>query len=83
MYPGCSRGRTKYAGFVHEFAVNTSLPGVPRVILAHSCIARCFWIVVCLLCTTVFVVGVSDLLRSYFSYPKKVKTYRTPRSIKG
>ena len=49
-----------------------SLPGVPRVILARSPVARCLWVLVCLSCTTMFIIGATDLLRNYFSYPKKV-----------
>jgi len=53
-----------------------TLPGVPRVILARSRVARWFWIVVCLSCTTMFLFGVTDLLHTYFSYPKKVNSRR-------
>ena len=42
------------------------------MILARSRAARCFWIVVCLSCTAMFIIGATDLLRNYFSYPKKV-----------
>ena len=52
-----------------------SLPGVPRVILARSRVARCLWVFVCLSCTSMFIIGAKDLLRNYFSYPKKVSNF--------
>lgn len=58
--------------FAQSFAEGTSLPGIPRVILAESRISCVFWIIVCLVCASMFLWGLSDIMTLYFSYPKKV-----------
>ena len=59
-----------------EFAEHTSLPGVPRVIQAPNRWSQLFWVVVCLACAIAFFVGLSDLLKRYFAYDKKVSLLR-------
>jgi len=63
---------SNYGDIVQSFAEDTSLPGLPRVILARSRLSRYFWLVICLTCAISFGVGLFQLLQRYFSYPKKV-----------
>jgi len=57
---------------LQRFADSTTMHGVPKVILARSAVTRCIWSVVCLLAGGIFCVQMTEVLRRYFSYPKKV-----------
>lgn len=46
--------------------------GVPRLIRAKSTTARLFWMFVCLVAMSFFCVELAQLLRKYYSFPKKV-----------
>ena len=62
--------KAKY--ILENFAKQTTLHGVPKVILARSPITRCFWSFVCVTAGAIFCVQISEVLRRFFSYPKKV-----------
>ena len=58
---------------LERFAGDTSLLGVPRAILAASKLSRLFWVVVCVSCMLAFIIGCSEQMMIYFSYPKQVR----------
>jgi len=55
-----------------NFASRTSLHGVPKVIEARSAISRCIWSVICITASLMFAVQMSEVLRRFFNFPKKV-----------
>jgi len=55
-----------------NFANRTSLHGVPKVIEARSAVSRCIWAVICVTASLIFAVQISEVLRRFFSFPKKV-----------
>jgi len=46
--------------------------GVPNAIRAHSLTGRVFWSLVCVVAASIFGFQLTQLLRKYFSYPRKV-----------
>jgi len=62
----------KASGILHDFAGRTSLHGVPKVIEARSAVSRWVWCVICVAASVVFAVQISEVLRRYLSFPKKV-----------
>lgn len=46
--------------------------GVPNAIRAHSVSGRVFWCIVCVTAACIFGFQLTQLLRKYFSYPRKV-----------
>jgi Amiloride-sensitive sodium channel len=64
-----------YDDIVQTLVEKTSLPGVPRVILARSRLSRYFWIFACLTCAISFGVGIFQLLERYFRYQKKASDF--------
>ena len=69
------------ASLLHRFARHTSMHGVPRLIRARSPVARLFWLLVCLIATSLFCVELTQLLRKYFSYPKRVSIEVVPLAM--
>jgi len=62
----------KASDILLNFASRTSLHGVPKVIEARSAVSRCIWIVICVTASLIFAVQISQVLRRFFSFPKKV-----------
>jgi len=57
---------------LRNFAGQTSLHGVPKIIAARSTASRCIWTLICLTSSLIFVVQITDVVRRYLSYPTKV-----------
>ena len=57
---------------LNEFAANTSMHGVPRIIKAGSVPTRVLWSSICLAAFGMFLWQSTILLQRYCSYPKKV-----------
>ena len=57
---------------LESFANQTTMHGVPKVILAKSPFIRFFWSMVCITAGAIFCFQISEVLRRFFSYPKKV-----------
>ena len=66
---------SNFGDIITTFAEETSLPGLPRVILARSKLSRYFWLIICLTCAISFGVGIYELLVRYFSYQKKASQF--------
>ena len=62
----------KASDILSNFASRTSLHGVPNVIKARSPVSRCIWAVICITASLIFAVQISEVLRRFFSFPKKV-----------
>jgi len=62
----------KAADILLKFANRTSLHGVPKVIEARSPVSRCIWAVICITASLIFAVQISEVLRRFFNFPKKV-----------
>jgi len=62
----------KASDILLNFANRTSLHGVPKVIEARSAVSRCIWAVICITASLIFAVQISEVLRRFFSFPKKV-----------
>nr|AWC68058.1 DEG/ENaC family ion channel ENaC6 [Platynereis dumerilii] len=64
-----------------NFAVSTTMHGVPKVINAKSAMARLFWSIVCLAAGSMFCLQMSEVLTRYYSYPKKVTVEVVPTPV--
>jgi len=64
--------RKSLVAIVHRFGGKTSMHGVPNAIRAHSMTGRVFWCIVCITAACIFGFQLTQLLRKYFSYPRKV-----------
>ena len=64
--------RRSLVAIVHRFGRQTSMHGVPNAIRARSVTGRIFWSLVCILAACTFAFQLTQLLRKYFSYPRKV-----------
>ena len=62
----------KASDILLNFANRTSLHGVPKVIEARSAVSRCIWAVICVTASVIFAVQISEVLRRFLSFPKKV-----------
>jgi len=62
----------KASTILQNFASQTTLHGVPKVIVARSAVARCIWATICFAAGLVFMVQIAEVLRRFLSYPKKV-----------
>jgi len=62
----------KASDILLNFANRTTLHGVPKVIEARSAVSRCIWAVICITASLIFAVQISEVLRRFFSFPKKV-----------
>jgi len=62
----------KVSDILLNFASRTSLHGVPKVIEARSAVSRCIWSVICITASLIFAVQISQVLRRFLSFPKKV-----------
>jgi len=62
----------KASDILLKFANRTSLHGVPKVIEARSAVSRCIWSVICITASLIFAVQISEVLRRFLSFPKKV-----------
>lgn len=60
---------------IHRFGRHTSMHGLPNVIHAKSTSARVIWCLVCLSAACMFGLQLTQLLRRYFSFPRKVYDY--------
>jgi len=65
-------GRKSLVTIVHRFGRQTSMHGVPNAIRAHSVTGRVFWSLVCITAASIFAFQLTQLLRKYFAYPRKV-----------
>ena len=65
-------GRRSMVSIIHRFGRQTSMHGVPNAIRAHSMTGRVFWCLVCVVAACIFGFQLTQLLRKYFSYPRKV-----------
>lgn len=63
------------------FANQTTMHGVPKIILARSLFARVVWAVICFLAGLMFFAQLTEILTRYFSYPKKVTVEVVPVSV--
>ena len=66
---------------LQDFAKNTSLNGLPRIINARSMPGRVFWSVVCIFAFMMFLWTSANLLNQYYSYPKKVNVEIVQRPV--
>ena len=66
------RGRKSLVAIVRMFGRQTSMHGVPNAIRAHSVTGRIFWCLICLVAGSIFAFQLTQLLRKYFAYPRKV-----------
>ncbi|KAK2154561.1 hypothetical protein LSH36_265g03020 [Paralvinella palmiformis] len=55
--------------------------GLPKVIHAKSTLSRIFWSIVCIAAGAMFCMQMSEVLRRYFSYPKKVTVEVVPTPV--
>jgi len=62
----------KASDILLKFANRTSLHGVPKVIEARSAVSRCIWAVICITASLIFAVQMTEVLRRFLSFPKKV-----------
>lgn len=60
------------ARLLRQFADDTSIQGVPRILQAQSCVRRVVWSLVVMVNVVMFSAQFTQLLSRYFSYPKKV-----------
>lgn len=60
------------------FANQTTMHGVPKVILARTLAARVFWSLICIGAGVMFCTQVTEIIRRYFSYPMKVTVEMVP-----
>jgi len=65
-------GRRSLVSIIQRFGRQTSMHGVPNAIRAHSMTGRVFWCLVCVVAACIFGFQLTQLLRKYFSYPRKV-----------
>ncbi|KAK2154562.1 hypothetical protein LSH36_265g03022 [Paralvinella palmiformis] len=63
------------------FANHTTMHGLPKVIHAKSTLSRIFWSIVCIAAGAMFCMQMSEVLRRYFSYPKKVTVEVVPTPV--
>lgn len=63
------------------FANQTTMHGVPKIILARSLFGRIVWSVICLVAGLMFFAQLTEILTRYFSYPKKVTVEVVPVSV--
>ncbi|ELT93367.1 hypothetical protein CAPTEDRAFT_212912 [Capitella teleta] len=68
-------------GLLDAFAGGTTMHGVPKAIKARSSFGRAFWSVVCLAAASIFCFQFAQLLRKYYSYPKKVSIEILPLAV--
>jgi hypothetical protein len=62
----------KASKLLQNFARQTTLHGVPKVIVARSAVGRCIWATICFAAGLIFVVQMTEVVRRFLSYPKKV-----------
>ena len=62
----------KASDILLKFANRTSLHGVPKVIEARSAVSRCIWAAICITASLIFAVQITEVLRRFLSFPKKV-----------
>jgi len=65
-------GRISLVEIISRFGRQTSMHGVPNAIRAHSMPGRVFWCLVCVVAASTFAFQLTQLLRKYFAYPRKV-----------
>lgn len=63
------------------FANQTTMHGIPKIILARSLLGRVVWSAICLVAGVMFVAQLIEILTRYFSYPKKVTVEVVPVSV--
>ncbi|CAD5119559.1 DgyrCDS8157 [Dimorphilus gyrociliatus] len=68
----CEFQMSRLRDVLDRFADSTSMHGVPKAIKARSVAARSCWIVVCVLAGSMFGMQMFEVLKRYYSYPKKV-----------
>ncbi len=66
---------------LEDFANQTTMHGVPKVIQAKSIVSRLFWTVICIAAGSMFCMQMSEVLRRYFSYNKKVTVEVVPTPV--
>ena len=66
---------------LENFANQTTMHGVPKVIHSRNNLTRFFWSVVCIAAGAMFCMQMSEVLRRYFSYPKKVTVEVVPTPV--
>lgn len=65
-----------------EFADETSMHGVPKIINAKSLPAKIFWSIICLAAFVMFIWQTGILLARFYSYPKKVNVEIVQRPVR-
>src|SRR5688572_21406915 len=78
---GAATVSTDVHGVLNEFANNTSLNCIPRIINARTMAARVFWSMVCIFAFLMFLWTSGNLLNQYYSYPKKVNVEIVQRPV--
>lgn len=66
---------------LEQFANQTTMHGIPKVIHSRSTMARCFWSMICITAGAMFCMQMSEVLHRYFSYPKKVTVEVVPTPV--